>query len=239
MKKKISILFLFHLLFIFILKSQNSVIIPVDTEKISSFIEQNSSDSLNTGEIKTSFFVFLYCYNKMKILSAYKDKLKNLNTYIELHYKSGNISQLERSKLELAFYEAVMDRKNAQNELLIAENTLKKYIRSNADLVPSGKLTEKYCPFSFLKTGLDTDPDYETTNFLLKLEILNNKIDFYEKIKLNYASVAEKTIHASFEFEDAGLIDILHSLNEANTIQLEYIEIVKEYNLLAIDLLEN
>jgi outer membrane protein TolC len=206
----------------------------------------NQPDSISDNydyNIRSAYLKWIYDHNRLKILSEKRLLYTDFMIISDLHFKSGEIGIIKKSLTETGYLKVETQYSDAQYDLLISENNLKKLLYTSNDILPeSDSLVKYYLPSGFTQVsqkdsifGLYSDfrARLNYLNLALLLEKYDKQLLYYEKIY----SLAQQLISATklrYDSEDIEYFDYINITGNAIDLKLEYLKVLYLYNQAAL-----
>ena len=193
--------------------------------------------------IKSAYFKWIYDHNRFKILNEKKILYKDFMVISNLHFKSGEIDLINKALTESEYLKFESQYTDAQYDLLISENILKKLLFISDDILPdSDSLGKYYLPDDIMRESLQDSiiqnySDFAIRNDYLNLILLMKKFDKqlvnHEKL-LSLARQLIISTRLKYDNEDIEYFQYLEIIKNAIDLKLEYLKIMNLYNQTAL-----
>jgi hypothetical protein len=207
---------------------------------------ENLPDSVSDRyeySIKSAYYSWLYNYNKIKFLNEKKDLLKDYMTVSELHFKSGEINLTTKALADAKYLKFESQYSEAEYNLLISGNNLKKLLYINSDIIPENDSLDKYyvqenvreesVQDSIIENYIDFSAQYDYLNLVLLLKKYDRQLIYYKKI----FSLAQQLIAKTglrYDNEDIEYFHYINIISNAIDLKLEYLRTLDLYNQTAL-----
>lgn len=177
-------------------------------------IAENEFNIIKAGierEVKLAYNQWIYTHHYLNLLEQLKRKYDDVLRLTELHYNEGAFDLLQKTRFETEYARIRSNYLEAQDEILLAENELKKLLYIDADFVPE---TEELIIYEVSK---DTSAD------------VNYEIDYLEnQVKLSQVGInLEKSklfpeLQAGYFYQKLAGMDGFQGISVGLTIPLWY-----------------
>jgi hypothetical protein len=214
---------------------------------------KNLPDSISDRydyNIKSAYYNWIYNHNRFEIFNEKKVLYEDFIVISEMHFKSGEINLISKALAETEYLKFESQYSNAQYDLLISENKLKRFLYIGDDILPENdSLRKYYLPENIIGESLEDSTiqnysdfavrnDYFNLVFMLKK--YNNKLMYHEKL-LSLAQQLIATTRLRYDNEDIEYFQYIKIMNNAIDLKLEYLKTLNLYNqtLLKIEMYKN
>jgi hypothetical protein len=214
---------------------------------------KNLPDSISDRydyNVKSAYYNWIYNHNRIKVLNERKFLYKDYIKISELHFKSGEINLINKTLAESEYLKFESQYSDAQYDLFISENKLKRFLYTDDNILPENdSLRKYYLPENIIGESLKDSiirnysdfavrNDYFNLVFLLKK--YNKQLMYHEKL----LSLAQQLIAATrlrYDNEDIEYFQYIKIINDAIDLKLEYLKTLNLYNqtLLKIEMYNN
>ena len=227
--------------------SQTDGITILNIEEALKIPGENMQDKIpgfREKEIKGSYFSWIYCISRLRILTEKKELYGNLAKIAGLKYEEGEINIALRALSESEYLKTEVHCVAARNELLMAENDLKRALSIKNDIMPENDSLVRYelqADIADISAGDSITGDSRESytmlknfeNLKLQLKMYDEQIIFYLKVLTN-ADQTKAAAKARYENEDIEYTDYLNIVDDALDFKLEYLKAMNNYNQTAI-----
>jgi hypothetical protein len=193
--------------------------------------------------IKSAYYYWLYNYNRFKFLNEKKVLLKDYMAVYELHFKSGEINLTTKVLAEAKYLNFESQYSEAEYNLLISENNLKKLIYINSDIIPESDSLDKYylqenvrdesMQDSIIENYIDFSAQHDYLNLVLLLKKYDSQLIYYKKIFALAQQLTAKT-GLRYDNEDIEYFHYINIISNAIDLKLEYLRTLDLYNQAAL-----
>ena len=207
---------------------------------------KNLPDSISDRydyNIKSAYFKWIYNHNRFKIFNEKKALYKDFMIISDLHFKSGEINLISKALAETEYLKFESQYSDAQHELVISKNNLKKLLFIVNDiLLENDSLGKYYLPDdimeeSFKDTSIQSYADFagrfNYLNLMLLLKKYDKQLIYHEKL-LSLAQQLIVTTRLRYDNEDIEYFQYIKIINNAIDFKLEYLKTLNLYNQTAL-----
>jgi len=216
--------------------------IEIGTENIVEIAERYQVDIF---KIKAGFYNYLFLIDQNILLKKHKKNLDKLPHYAGYAYQTGEISFLEKEKYILTFNQISNKINLLSYDISIAENELKKMLKTDVDVWPLDDSLSKYISFEiieFMENQMAALPDtvfdhfIELENMMIKIKKKEEELLFFTNHRLPYIEIMKKNTILKMENEEMEIAGFYDQMNKIYETRKEYLNILNEYNQLAIQI---
>ena len=193
--------------------------------------------------IKSAYFKWIYDHNSFKILNEKEVLYKNFMTISDLHFKSGEINLISKAMAETEYLKFESQYSNAQHDLMISKNNLKKLLFISYDILPENDSLGKYYLADDIEeefvqdSSIQNYADFSVRNNYLNLVLLLKKYDKQLIYHMKLLSLAKQLIAATrlrYDNEDIEYFQYIKIISNAIDFKLEYLKTLNLYNQTAL-----
>lgn len=208
-------------------------------------IKNDSSRKDIVLRITENWYNWLYSINNAAVLNEYYDLIKDLDRVARLRYESGDIDYIQYSTNINLLARMNTDRVIFMNKCQQYENTIRGLTMEESGIFPYNTTAELYEINKFSSSSLfpDTlDPykeflkNIEIENLQLELDNLFIKLSYFTSVGLPFSEGIRETAQSRLKSEEIEYLEYAGLIEQSLKIQLEYNEVLNQYNQCAIQL---
>ncbi len=205
-------------------------------------LPDSTSDTYNYN-IKSAYFKWIYDHNRFRVFNEKKVLYKDFMIISDLHFKSGETNLISKALAETEFLRFESQYSDAEFDLMVSENNLKKLLFTVNDIMTEYDNLEKYClsedivnvaiQDSIVHNYRDFAVRHNYLNLVLLLRKYDQQLVYQEKI-LSLAKQLIISTRSRYDNEDMEYFQYIKIVSNAIDFKLEYLKTLNLYNQTAL-----
>jgi hypothetical protein len=194
------------------------------------------------AEVENVLYTLVYQVNRYNILQKQAYLMRDLERVANLRFKEGDIDLLEKTGMISRFIEIKTAISMLSDDIAISGNKLKLLLLSKDDLLPVDSVLSMYTiqKGNDNSSGLDSSAQFvyekKRENLEYALNSCFKKIQYFRQFALGKSDILLEVTTVRHEKEDIDYTEYTQGVDEAFQIQLDYLETLRNYNQIAIQL---